>query len=133
MESIQLLDCNNKQSSEYLGGDRSQPALFTNKLGSGVHVEQGDRVSIHNAFISEIGSDANAIQLDTTFNETKSFTYTELSKQIPINGSNEKILGYERITANNVTVSQQVFSNKFSIFMVICSSLPNDCNIDITI
>ena len=115
MESIQLLDCNNKQSSEYLGGDRSQPALFTNKLGSGVHVEQGDRVSIHNAFISEIGSDANAIQLDTTFNETKSFTYTELSKQIPINGSNEKILGYERITANNVTVSQQVFSNKFSI------------------
>ncbi len=115
MESITLLDCNNKQSSEYLGGDKSQPALFTNKLGSGIKVEQGDKVSIHNAFISEIGSDANAIQLDTTFNESRSITYTELTKEVPVNGSNEKLLGYERITANNVNVSQQVFSNKFSI------------------
>jgi len=110
MESITLLDCNNKSSSQYLGGNRKSPALFTNKLGSGIKVDAGDKVSVHNAFISEIGSDASALQITSEFLENRNFTYTELTKEVKVNGSNEKILGYERITASNVTKSQEIYS-----------------------
>ncbi len=117
MESITLLDCNNKSSSQYLGGNKKSPALFTNKLGSGIKVEQGDKVSVHNAFISEIGSDANSLQITSEFLENRSLTFTELTPEVKVNGSNEKILGYERITASNVTREQEVYSNKFSILI----------------
>ena len=71
MNSIHLLDCNHKSSAEFLGGNRSSPALFTNKLGSGIQVNAGDKVSIHNAFISEVGSDDNAIQITDGFINNK--------------------------------------------------------------
>lgn len=117
MDSITLLDCNNKASSQYLGGNRKSPALFTNKLGSGIKVEAGDRVSVHNAFISEIGSDANAIQITSEFLENKTFTYTQLTYENKVNGSNEKILGYERISASNIKKTEEVYSNKFSLLI----------------
>tara|TARA_Y100001963_G_C6793111_1_gene456783 strand:+ start:509 stop:3475 length:2967 start_codon:yes stop_codon:yes gene_type:complete len=117
MESITLLDCNAKQSSQFLGGNTNSPALFTNKLGSGIKVEAGDKVSVHNCFISEIGADANAIQITDEFLENKSFTYTKITNHVQVNGSNDKILGYERQTASNITTTEEIKTNKFSILI----------------
>ena len=117
MESITLLDCNAKQSSQFLGGNTNSPALFTNKLGSGIKVEPGDKVSVHNAFISEVGADANAIQITSEFLENKSFTYTQITNHVQVNGSNDKILGYERQTASNTTTTEEIKTNKFSLLI----------------
>ncbi len=117
MESITLLDCNNKQSSQVLGGNKKSSAIFTNKLGSGITVEPGDKVSVHNAFISEIGSDANAIQITDEFLENRSFTYTQITNHVKVNGSNHKLLGYERQTASNITSTEEIKSNKFSLLI----------------
>ena len=117
MNSIHLLDCNHKTSSEFLAGNRDSPALFTNKLGSGIKVNPGDKISVHNAFISETGSDDNAIQIVNDFIETRSLTFTTLTKHTAINGSGEKVLGYERITAENNASNIQVNANKCSILL----------------
>ena len=117
MNSIHLLDCNHKSSAEFLAGNTNSPSLFTNTLGSGISVNAGDKVSIHNAFISEVGSDDNAIQITDTFIENKSFTYTELTKINEINGSGNKILGYERITAENITTIEEVRANKCNMLI----------------
>ncbi len=117
MNSIQLLDCNHKTSSEFVGGNRSSPALFTNKLGSGIQINPGDKISVHNAFISETGSDDNAIQITNDFIETKSLTFTTLTNHVEVNGSGEKVLGYERITAENNASNIQVNANKCSILL----------------
>lgn len=117
MESITLIDCNAKQSSQFLGGNTNSPALFTNKLGSGIKVEAGDKVSVHNAFISEIGADAQAIQITDEFLENRSFTYTKITNHVPVNGSNDKILGYERQTAENTTTTEEIKTNKFPILI----------------
>ncbi len=117
MNSIHLLDCNHKTSSEYIAGNRDSPAIFTNKLGSGIQVNPGDKVSVHNAFISETGSDDNAIQITNDFLETKSITYTKLTKHNEVNGSGDKVLGYERITAENITEDIGVYANKSSLLL----------------
>ena len=36
MDHIILVDCNRKQSSQYLGGNNNSKALFTCKLGEGI-------------------------------------------------------------------------------------------------
>ncbi len=117
MNSIHLLDCNHKTSSEYVAGNRDSPAIYTNKLGSGIQVNPGDKVSVHNAFISETGSDDNAIQITNDFLETKTITYTKLTKHNEVNGSGDKVLGYERITAENITEDIEVFANKTSLLI----------------
>ncbi len=115
--SISLLDCNHKTSSQYLSGNRNTPALFTNKLGSGIKVNPGDKVSVHNAFIAETGSDDNAIQITSEFLETKSLTYTTLTGHNVVNGSGNYVLGYERITAANEASNVEVRANKTSILL----------------
>jgi len=117
MNSIHLLDCNHKSSAEFLGGNRSSPALFTNKLGSGIQVNAGDKVSIHNAFISEVGSDDNAIQITDDFITNKTQTYTTLTKKRVVNGSGNKVLGYEQILAENNASTTETRANKCSLLI----------------
>ena len=111
MEYITLLDCNRQTSSEYLGGNTGSKALFTNKLGDGIVVNQGDRISVHNSFVSEVGADDNAINFGNKFLNRRNIVYTELSPVGYINGSNDKVMGYERVTASNITESVEENEN----------------------
>lgn len=114
-DHITLLDCSVTQSSEYVAGNTTTPALFTNRMGQGIKVNAGDRVSIHQAYISETGSDDNAIQITNDFLERRNITYTKLTKHSLINGSNSKIMGCDRTTAENIQEEIQVNSNSTSI------------------
>ena len=114
-QEITLLDCSHQQSSEYLGGNKDTNALFTNKLGNGVKINAGDTVSVHQSYISEVGSDDNALELTDKFINNRIITYTLQTPEVYINGSNEKMLGYERITASNVQESIGVYENKTTI------------------
>lgn len=117
MEHITLLDCNRQTSSEYLGGNTETKSLFTNKIGSGISVNAGDKVSVYNSFVSEIGADDNAINFGNKFLNRRNITYTKLTPINFINGSNDKILGYERITAENVTESVEETENSCNMLI----------------
>lgn len=116
MEEITLLDCNHLTSAEYVGGNFKSNAFYTNKLGDGIKVNQGDKVSVHQTFISEVGSDDNSIQITDKFIKKRNITYT---KQTPANylqyPDNNYIFGYKSISASNITEEVEITENKAPI------------------
>lgn len=116
MEEITLLDCNHLTSAEYVGGNLNSNAFYTNKLGDGIKVNQGDKVSVHQTYISEVGSDDNSIQITDKFIKKRNITYT---KQTPANilqyPDNNYIFGYKSISASNVTEEVEISENKAPI------------------
>lgn len=103
MEETIILDCNRLSSAEYLAGNNSEKAVFTNQTGTGINVKIGDRVSVHNSFISAIGQADGAIEISDKFLEDRVITYTKLTNSDFVNSCNDKIYPYSRQTASNVT------------------------------
>lgn len=58
-----LLQANRKSSAEYLGGSDSGKSSWTNDLGSGIKLDIGDQISVHSAYISEIGNEDSTIEI----------------------------------------------------------------------
>ena len=58
-----LLQANRKSSVEYLAGNNESKASWTNDLGSGVKLDIGDTISVHSAYISEIGNESATIEI----------------------------------------------------------------------
>tara|TARA_R100001463_G_scaffold37055_2_gene79729 strand:- start:1015 stop:4662 length:3648 start_codon:yes stop_codon:yes gene_type:complete len=61
-----LLEANRKSSPEYLAsfaGNASNPNSWTNSVGAGVKLEIGDKISVHSAYISEIGNESATIEI----------------------------------------------------------------------
>lgn len=58
-----LLSCNRKQSVEYLAGNTSNTATWTNVVSNGVRLNVGDQVSVHSSAISEIGNESATIEI----------------------------------------------------------------------
>jgi hypothetical protein len=85
-----LLDCNRLSSEEVNGsalGD-SNPALFTNKVSSGLKLNIGDSISINSAYISERGAGGSVIEFKgVPLNALKTISYTETT--------NNSYVGYE--------------------------------------
>ena len=54
-EEVILIDCSRSNSEEKKGGNNTNKSIFTNKLGSGVKLNPGDKVSVHQGFISDRG------------------------------------------------------------------------------
>lgn len=77
-----ILDCNRNSSIEAQSGNNDNPAIFTCKQGAGIKLNRGDKVSIHSAFINEIGNTDGTIDVkgqsikDTRGEEVK-YTLTE--------------------------------------------------------
>ena len=68
-----LIDCNRINSEEVKAGNTTVPALFTNKVGDGVRLNVGDKVSVHSGFISERGAGAGVIEFS---GKPKNYQYT---------------------------------------------------------
>ena len=58
-----LLQANRKSSAEYLGGSDEGKSSWTNDLGSGIKLDIGDTISVHSAYISEIGNEDATIEI----------------------------------------------------------------------
>jgi hypothetical protein len=59
-----LLDANRQASEEYKSGNlNDNPSVYTNKVGVGVKLNSGDKVSVHSGYISRRGAGANTIEL----------------------------------------------------------------------
>jgi len=58
-----LLEANRKSSAEFLAGNFESNNAWTNDLGSGIKLEIGDTISVHSAYISEIGNEESTIEI----------------------------------------------------------------------
>ena len=58
-----LLQANRKSSAEYISGNNEEKSSWTNALGSGVKLDIGDTISVHSAYISEIGNEDATIEI----------------------------------------------------------------------
>ena len=114
---ITLIDCNSRYSEEAKGGNTKPLALFTNKVGSGIKVEAGDKISLYSAFVSELGAGSDAVEFSSSFLETRDIQYTQITGNHPINACNNKILGFESASATLVNASLENFGNKTSILI----------------
>jgi len=79
-----LLEANRKSSAEYLAGNYESNNAWTNDLGSGVKLEIGDTISVHSAFISEIGNEDSTIEIKgknaiNNLGERQSYTTVNVS------------------------------------------------------
>ena len=112
--NIKLIDCNQQFSEQARNGvETNNEALFTNQVGS-IEVKAGDKISVLQSYVSEVGAAEGAIELEGRFLETRDITYTKLSYHIP---NDNKILGYERINSSNISEPIDLYDNKFSILI----------------
>ncbi len=58
-----LLEANRKSSAEFLAGNDLSRSMWTNNLGSGIKLDIGDKISVHSAYISEIGNEQSTIEI----------------------------------------------------------------------
>ena len=58
-----LFDCSRLGSEEFNGSTlgAKEPSRFTNKVSSGIKLDIGDQVSVHSAYISELGAGGDVI------------------------------------------------------------------------
>ena len=94
-----IIEANRLSSEEGKTNTNDNPALFTNKIGSGVKLNSGDTISVQSAFISELGAGGDTIQFigKTLINNigqplSITLTNTEITKtnacfQDPINNA----------------------------------------------
>ena len=98
-----LLDANRRSSEETKGNNESQQSIYTNKLGEGVKLNSGDRVSVHSGYISKRGAGADTIELQGKesgkFITLRQLTKNEFQKQI-------NPVGYYGIDLPNCNYSQ---------------------------
>ena len=73
-----LIECNRKTCPQFLAGNDSEPSRWTNDCGSGIKLNVGDKISVHSAYISEIGNENATIEIkgkDATNNLNEGQTY----------------------------------------------------------
>ncbi len=58
-----ILEANRKSSVEFLGGNTESKGTWNNALGSGIKLDIGDTISVHSAYISEIGNEESTIEI----------------------------------------------------------------------
>lgn len=58
-----IVECARSQSEEAQNNNDSNPAQWTNRVGTGLVLKPGDQISVHSSFISEIGAQAGEIQI----------------------------------------------------------------------
>ncbi len=66
---LKILECSNRSSVQFGSDNKSNNALFMNKVDTGFMLEAGDKVSVHSAIISEVGAGQETIELKGNFLE----------------------------------------------------------------
>ena len=114
----QLLECNRLHSEEYKAGNNENPALFTNKLGSGINLDVGDVVSVHGCYVNENGAGGDTIEFKgASLGKFKEFTISNVSNTLPYEEGDVfgRLNGFKRTIIRDETIKRELFDNKASI------------------
>ncbi len=126
-----IIEANRIFSEEYLGGNSTQKALFTNKTAP-IELKAGDEISLHSGYISEVGAGGDVMEFTGKKRELnrKQIEYS-LSSTSNTDSFPDKYLPYgvERRDCSNVSASYVVTDNKASIQINYYTNLNGDCHI----
>ncbi len=126
-----IIEANRLFSEEYLGGNSTQKALFTNKTAP-IQLKAGDEISLHSGYISEVGAGGDVMEFTGKKKELnrKQIEYS-LSSTSNTDTFPDKYLPYgvERRDCENVSASYVVTDNKASIQINYYTNLNGDCHI----
>ncbi len=110
---LSIIECNRVNSEEAKTGNNENPALWHNKLGTGITINPGDRIQVEQCFVNEVGAGDQIIEfLGNSLNETKTITYLSASLT---NASDLMPQGAEAIDYTEITEDIPLFDNKASI------------------
>jgi len=59
---LRIIDCNRVDSIESQNDNDLNKALYTNDIGDGLKLNVGDSISVHGAFVSEVGAGSDTIE-----------------------------------------------------------------------
>ena len=104
---ITILEANRLSSEEGKSQNDSNNALYTNKVNNGLKLKVGDKVSLHSAFISEIGAEGGEIEIKgrESQNGSKTLVYNETT--------HTKLDGTMEITSATTESGSLSFSNYY--------------------
>tara|TARA_Y100000592_G_scaffold100723_1_gene182279 strand:+ start:7340 stop:10639 length:3300 start_codon:yes stop_codon:yes gene_type:complete len=109
---LSIIECNRANSEEAKTNNNENPALWHNKLGTGITINPGDTISVEQAFVNEVAAGDQIIEFLGDFLGTKTINYTSASY---INASKNIPQGYEKIIYTNVDEKVDIYDNKASI------------------
>lgn len=95
-----VIECNRLHSEEALSNNNENPALWTNNLTDVIHLDAGDKVSVHGAMISERGAgQSSSIEIK---GQSLGFTqtFTGITNISGINASSEIPSQFEELEVN---------------------------------
>jgi hypothetical protein len=98
-----LIECTRTQSDEAMANNNQNPATWTNRVGTGLHLKPGDQISVHSSYISEIGAESGQIQIKgQELGVNASVEYTEFTEGL---FNDELPQKYTLVNASNKTES----------------------------
>ena len=105
--NVKILEANRLSSEEVKGGNNTNKALWTNKLGSGVHVAIGDQIQVQSSFIGERGAGSEVIAFTgKPIDDSASYTISYLS------ASKENTIHDYRFTTGCSVIEWQTVKNE---------------------
>ena len=112
-----LLECNRKSSPEYQSGNLSNPSTWTNKLGSGIKLNIGDKVLMKGAYVSAVGNEAATIEIRGRGAENNLVVGQEYSSSdtVRVKTMNSPNIGDTLYTYTPTTVKSQITDDKISL------------------
>lgn len=126
-----IIEANRIFSEEYLGGNSTQKALFTNKTAP-IQLKAGDEISLHSGYISEVGAGGDVMEFTGKKRELnrKQIEYSLISTSNTDTFPNKYLpYGVERRDCSNISASYVVTDNKASIQINYYTNLNGDCHI----
>ena len=110
---LKVIECNRLHSEEAKSGNNENFALWTNNLQDIVHLDAGDKVSVHGAMISERGAgQSSSIEIKgQSLGFSKDFTFTKI-QPANVDDNPERqdgfIAGFDLITATEKTETKEI-------------------------
>jgi hypothetical protein len=115
-----LFDCSRLGSEEYNGSTlgSKEPSRFTNKVSSGIKLDIGDQVSVHSAYISELGAGGNVIEFKgKSLDNQVEINYTTVDDQHYVDDSQITPTGFARQVNMNASHFVKLRDNEASIVL----------------
>ena len=115
-----LFDCSRLGSEEFNGSTlgAKEPSRFTNKVSSGIKLDIGDQVSVHSAYISELGAGGDVIEFKgKALGNQVEINYTEVQDLLYVDDSQITPTGFARQVNGNASHFVKLKDNEASIVL----------------
>jgi len=109
--STYILEANRLSSEEVKSGNDANSALFTNKVNNGLKLNTGDVVSVHSAYISELGAEGSEIEIKGQ--EIDKLNASVVLNYNTIEHSSGKVIDPEELINENQLVRNTSLVNNF--------------------